>query len=57
VKESIEEGFVDNKQVLQTHDYLEGIAGITSISEVLTKQVKIYREKQKEMKIKMASKA
>jgi len=57
VKESIEEGFVDNKQVLQTHDYLEVIAGITSISEMLTKQVKIYREKQKEMKIKMASKA
>jgi len=56
VKESIEAGFVDNKQVLQTHDYLEGIAGITSISEMLPKQVKIYREKQKEMKIKMASK-
>jgi len=57
VKETIEEGFVADTEVLQTQDYLEVIAGITSISEMLPKQVKIYREKQKEMKIKMASKS
>jgi SpoVK/Ycf46/Vps4 family AAA+-type ATPase len=57
VKEAIEEGFVAGTDILQTQDYLEVIAGITSISEMLPKQVKIYRKKQEEMKIKMASKS
>ena len=56
VKETIEEVFINNKDIAITEDYLNVVKGLTSISEMLPKQVKVYRKKQEEMKIKLASK-
>jgi len=56
VKETIEEAFIDKKEMATTDDYLHTIKGMTSISEMLSKQIQYYKEKKDELKIKPASK-
>jgi len=56
VKETIENAFIDNKKEITTNDYLNVIRDITSISEMLKKQIDYYEKLKKELKMKKASK-
>ena len=56
VKETIENAFIDNKKEITTEDYLSVIKDITSISEMLKKQIDYYAKLKKELKMKKASK-
>jgi SpoVK/Ycf46/Vps4 family AAA+-type ATPase len=55
VKETIENAFIDNKKEITTDDYLSVIRDITSISEMLKKQIDYYEKLKKELKMKKAS--
>ena len=55
VKETIENAFIEDKTDISTNDYLEVIKDITSISEMLKKQIEYYEKIKKELKMKKAS--
>lgn len=55
VKETIEEAFISDKSVAETDDYLKTIKGTVSISDMLSEQIKYYKETKQKLKIKPAS--
>jgi SpoVK/Ycf46/Vps4 family AAA+-type ATPase len=55
VKETIEECFINDKEIAQTQDYLDVIKNITSMSEMLPEKVKEYNSLKEKMKLKLAT--
>ncbi len=55
VKETIENCFIENKEVASTKDYMSAMKDITSISKMLPEKVKEYEKMRDKMNIKSAT--